>query len=341
MRTAARRSERRIRVHIIFLEDAMRSILAAFVVVLLAQGAAAQNYPSKPIHLLVPYAPGGPADIAARIVGGKLTEAWGQQVVVENKPGGNGFIAMSAAAKAPADGYTLVMATIGEAAIAPVLFKDVPYSIERDFAPVSLISDATIVLAVHGESPFKSVADVIAAAKAQPGRISVGSPGNGTVNQIVIEWMALNTGTQLQHIPYKGSAPAATAVAAGEIPLGMLASSSVAPHLKTGRVRVLAVASARRSKFGPDWPTLQQAGVADVNASTWTALLAPQGTPQPILGKLNAEVMKALELPEVKERFAGGGVDTIPSSAAELAARIKQDAAQFAVIVQKANIKPD
>jgi tripartite-type tricarboxylate transporter receptor subunit TctC len=319
----------------------MRSILAAFAVALLAQGAAAQNYPSKPIHLLVPYAPGGPADIAARIVGGKLTEAWGQQVVVENKPGGNGFIAMSAAAKAPADGYTLVMATIGEAAIAPVLFKDVPYSIERDFAPVSLISDATIVLAVHGESPFKSVADVIAAAKAQPGRISVGSPGNGTVNQIVIEWMALNTGTQFQHIPYKGSAPAATAVAAGEIPLGMLASSSVAPHLKTGRVRVLAVASARRSKFGPDWPTLQQAGVADVNASTWTALLAPQGTPQPILDKLNAEVVKALELPEVKERFAGGGVDTIPSSAAELAARIKQDAAQFAVIVQKANIKPD
>src|SRR5262249_24413361 len=139
----------------------------------------------------------------------------------------------------------------------------------------------------------------------------------------------------------KGSAPAATAVAAGEIPLGMLASSSVAPHLKTGRVRVLAVASARRAKFGPDRPTLQQAGGADVDAPPRTPPLAPQGTPQPILGKLNAEVMKALELPEVKERFAGGGVDTIPSSAAELAARIKQDAAHFAVIVQKANIKPD
>jgi len=260
---------------------------------------------------------------------------------VENKPGGNGFIAMSAAAKAAPDGYTLVMATIGEAAIAPVLFKDAPYSIERDFAPISLVSDATIVLAVHGDSPLKSVADVITAAKAQPGRISVGSPGNGTVNQIVIEWMALNTGTQLQHIPYKGSAPAATAIAAGEIPLGMLASSSVAPHLKTGRVRVLAVASAKRSKFGPDWPTLQQAGVADVNASTWTALLAPHGTPQPILDKLNAEVVKALELPDIKERFAAGGVETIPSSAAELAARIKQDSAQFGLIVQKANIKPD
>src|SRR5262245_16010679 len=320
----------------------MRSLAILVASILLCtQSAAAQTYPTKPIHLLVPYAPGGPADIAARLVGGKLTEAWGQQVVVENKPGGNGFIAMTAAAKAAPDGYTLVMATIGEAAIAPVLFKDAPYSIERDFAPISLVSDATIVLAANGDSPFKSVADVIAAAKARPGRISVGSPGNGTVNQIVIEWMALNTGTQFQHIPYKGSAPAATAVAAGEIPLGMLASSSVAPHLKAGRVRVLAVASARRSKFGPDWPTLQPAGVADVNASTWTALLAPHGTPQPVLDKLNAEVVKALELPEVKERFAGGGVDTIPSNAAELAARIKQDAAQFAVIVQKANIKPD
>src|SRR5437867_4881758 len=319
----------------------MRSILAALGVVLLAQGAVAQTYPTKPIHLLVPYAPGGPADIAARLVGGKLTEAWGQQVVVENKPGGNGFIAMTAAAKAAPDGYTLVMATIGEAAIAPVLFKDAPYNIERDFAPISLVSDATIVLAVHGESPFKSVADVIAAAKAQPGRISVGSPGNGTVNQIVIEWLALNTGTQFQHIPYKGSAPAATALAAGEIPLGMLASSSVAPHLKTGRVRVLAVASAKRSKFGPDWPTLQQAGVADVNASTWTALLAPKDTPQPVIDKLNAEVVKVLEMPDIKERFAAGGVDTIPSSPAGLGARIKQDTAQFGMIVQKADIKPD
>src|SRR5947207_10567337 len=157
----------------------MRSILAVLALVLSAQGAASQPYPAKPIHLLVPYAPGGPADIAARLVGAKLTEAWGQQVVVENRPGGNGFIAMTAAAKSAPDGYTLVMATIGEAAVSPVLFKDVPYSINNDFAPVSLISDATIVLATHGEGPFNSVADVLAAAKAQPGRISVGSPGSG------------------------------------------------------------------------------------------------------------------------------------------------------------------
>src|SRR5260370_7146273 len=168
-------------------EDQVRLILALLgsSLIVLAQPAASQTYPAKPIHLLVPYAPGGPADIAARLVGAKLTEAWGQQVVVENRPGGNGFIAMTAAAKGAPDGYTLVLATIGEAAVSPVLFKDVPYSIERDFAPVSLISDATIVLAVHGEAPYKSVADVLAAAKAQPAPISAASPRNGPVTQIL------------------------------------------------------------------------------------------------------------------------------------------------------------
>jgi len=308
---------------------------------LCAQSAVAQDYPTKPIHLLVPYAPGGPADIAARLVGAKLTEAWGQQVVVENKPGGNGFIAMSAAAKAAPDGYTLVMATIGEAAITPVLFRDAPYDMARDFAPISLISDADVVLAAHGDSPFKLVADVIAAAKAQPGRLSVGSPGNGTINQIVLEWMALNTGTQFQHIPYKGGAPAANALAAGEVPLAVSSSSSVAAHLKSGRVRVLAVAAGHPSKFNPDWPTLQQQGVPDVDASIWTALFAPKATPEPIINKLNVEVARVLELAETKARFAALGVETIASTAARLDARIKRDAAQFGRIVQKANIKPD
>ena len=319
----------------------MRSMLAILALMFAAHGAAAQNYPARPIHILVPYAPGGPTDIAARLVGGKLTESWGQQVVVENRPGGRGYIAMTTAAKAPPDGYTLIMATIGELAITPVLFKDVPYDVERDFAPVSLISDATIVLAAHGDSPFKSVADVISAAKAKPGETSVGSPGQGTVNQVVIAWMGLNSGTKFQHVPYKGSAPAANAIAAGEIPLGMLASSSVAPLLPTGRVRALAVASAKRSALDPDWPTLQEQGVADVNASTWTALLAPKGTPPAIIDKLNAEVVKVLNMPDVKERFAAGGVETIPSSAAELDARITRDAAQFGLIAQKANIKAD
>jgi tripartite-type tricarboxylate transporter receptor subunit TctC len=321
----------------------MGSIFAVVIAILgmLGGQAVAETYPSRPIHILVPYAPGGPADIAARLVGAKLTESWGQQVVVENRPGGRGYIAMSAAAKAPPDGYTMVMATIGEVVITPVLFKDVPYEVERDFAPISMISDATIVLAANGESAFKSVADVVTAAKARPGEIGVGTPGQGTVNQVVVEWMALNTGTKFQHVPYKGSAPAAQAIAGGEIPLGMLASSSVAPLLDAGRVRVLAVASAKRSKFGPQWPTLQEQGVRDVNASTWTALLAPKGTPGAVIEALNAELGKILNMADIKERFATGGVETIPSSPGELEARIRADSDQFRAIAQKANIQAE
>ena len=310
-------------------------------IVLLAQPAASQTYPSKPIHMLVPYAPGGITDIAARIVGAKLTEAWGQQVVVENRPGGNGFIAMSAGAKAAPDGYTLTMATVGDVAINPALFKDMPYNMERDFASIGAVSDAPMVLAANANSPFKSVADVLAGAKAEPGRISVGSPGNGSINQIVIEWMALNTGTKFQHIPYKGGAPEAAAVAGGDIPLGVMASSSAAPHIKSGRVRVLAVTGAKPSKFNPEWPTLQSQGVKDVDASNWTLLLAPKGTPQAIIDKLNAELVKILNMPDVKERFAGGGVETTPSTPAELDAKMKKATESIAVIVEKAKIRAD
>ena len=310
-------------------------------VICCAAPAQAQSYPTKPIHTLSPYAPGGISDIAARILGAKLTETWGQQVVVENRPGGNGFIAMAAAAKAAPDGYTLVMATGGDVASNPALFKEMPYDVERDLAPIAMVSDAPLVLAAHGAAPYNTVADVIAAAKAQPGRISIASPGNGSINQIVLEWMALNTGTRFQHIPYKGGAPAAAALAAGDIPLGVLASSSVAPHVKSGRIRVLAVTMGKRSKLNPEWPTLQQEGIRDVDASNWTALFAPKATPQSVIDKLNAEVVKILNMPDVKDRFAGGGVETIPSSAAELDARVKQESERFRVIIQKANIRPD
>jgi len=320
----------------------MRLAFAAVVsgLMLLSQPAVSQTYPAKPIHILVPYAPGGIADIASRIVGAKLTEAWGQQVVVENKPGGNGFIAMGAGAKAPADGYTLIMATVGDVSINPALFKDMPYKWE-DFAPISTISDAPMVWAANAATPYKSIAEVLAGAKAQPGRLSVGTPGNGSINQIVLEWMALNTGTQFQHIPYKGGAPAAAALAGGDIPFAVLASSSAAPQVKAGRLRVLAVTGAQPSKFNPEWPTLQSQGVREVDASNWTLLLAPKGTPKAIVDKLQAEVVKILAMPDVKERFAGGGVETLGSSGAELDAKVKKTAQQLSVIVEKAKIKPD
>jgi tripartite-type tricarboxylate transporter receptor subunit TctC len=259
--------------------------VVATLVVLGAAPASAQDYPTRPIRILVPYAPGGIADIAARIVGAKLTEAWGQQVAVENRPGGNGFIAMELTARSAPDGYTLVMCTAGDVAINPGLFKDMPYNVERDLAPIASISDAPVVLATHGASPYKTVKDVIAAAKAQPGTLNVGTPGYGSINQLILESMALNTGTKFVHVPYKGGAPAAQALVAGDIPLAVLASSTVAPHVPSGNIRVLAVTSIKRSPLNPEWPTMQEEGAGDINASNWTALLAPKATPQPILDK--------------------------------------------------------
>ncbi len=301
----------------------------------------ADDYPTRPIRILVPFAPGGIADIAARIVGAKLTEAWGQQVAVENRPGGNGFIAMELTARSVPDGYTLVMCTVGDVAINPGLFKEMPYNVERDFAPIASVSDAPVVLATHGASPYKTVKDVIAAAKAQPDTLNVGTPGYGSINQLILESMALNTGTKFVHVPYKGGAPAAQALVAGDVPLGVLASSTVAPYVPTGQIRVLAVGSSVRSALNPDWPTLKEAGAGDINASNWTALLAPKATPQPVIDKLNAKVVEILNMPDVKAKFAAGGVSTIPSSPAELAAKIKRELAVYRVIIEKANVHVD
>ena len=310
------------------------SVVLAVVVFCVAP-AQAQNYPAKPIHIMVPYAPGGITDIAARILGAKLTEAWGQQVVVENKPGGNGFIGMTAGAKGAPDGYTLTMATVGDVAINPAMFKDMPYDMQRDFVPIAMVSDAPMVLAASANAPFATIPELLAAAKAQPGRLSVATPGNGSVNQIVLEWMALNTGTQFQHIPYKGGAPAAAALAAGDIPLGILASSSAAPHVKSGRARPLAVTMAKRSKFSPEWPTLQEAGVKEVDASNWTALFAPKGTPQPIIDKMNAELQAALKTPEVTEKLSPTGIEPAGGSVADFAAFIASERKRLGDIASK------
>src|SRR5580693_5063303 len=315
--------------------------IAIALIALAVAPARAQDYPTRPIRILVPYAPGGISDIAARIVGAKLTDAFGQQVIVENRPGGNGFIAVADAAKSAPDGYTLAMVTVGDVAINPALFKDMPYDVDRDLAPITAVSDAPVVLAANGNTPYKTLADVLAAAKAKPEALSVSSPGYGTINQLILESIALNTGTKFVHVPYKGGAPAAQALVAGDIPLAVLASSTVAPHVPSGNIRVLAVTSAERSPLNPEWPTLQDEGGGDVNASNWTALLAPKATPQPILDKLNAEVVKILNMPDVKERFAGGGVATIPSSAAELDARVKREAAVYRGIIEKANVHVD
>src|SRR5712671_1675058 len=313
----------------------------AALVALWAAPALSQTYPNKPIHLIVPYAPGGVADIAARLVGAKLTEALGQQVVVENRTGGNGFIAVTAVMKAPPDGYTLLVPTVGEVTINPALFKDIPYNVQRDLVPVAMLSDTPIVLATHVSSPFRSVADVIAAGKAQPGRVSIASPGNGTMNHLAIEWMGLGAGAKFQHIPYRGGAPAGAAVAAGDVPLGMLAISSALPHVKSNRARVLALTTARHSREFPEWRTLQDLGVPDVDATNWVAMFAPKATPEPIIAKLNTEIAKILAMSDVKERFAAGGADTMPMSSAELDGFVRKETERHKVVVEKANMKPD
>jgi tripartite-type tricarboxylate transporter receptor subunit TctC len=318
--------------------------IAGLVVAVLGLGgtpARAQDYPTRPIRILVPYAPGGIADIAARIVGAKLTEAWGQEVIVENRTGANGFIAINETAKSAADGYTLVMVTTGDVAINPALFKDMPYDMDRDLAPVAGVSDAPMVLVTNSATPYHSVADVIAAAKAAPNTLDVGTPAYGSINQLVLESMALNTGTKFVHVPYKGGAPAAQAVAAGDIPLGVLATSSVAPFVAGGQIRVLAVTTAKRSPLNPEWPTLQEQGAGDIAESNWTALLAPKATPQPIIDKLAAKIVEILNMPDVKARFAAGGVSTIPAGPADIEAKIKRELAINRVIIEKANIHVD
>jgi tripartite-type tricarboxylate transporter receptor subunit TctC len=304
-------------------------------------GAQAQTYPTRTIRLVAPYAPGGIADIAARLVGQKLSEAWGQQVITENRPGANGFLGVNAVARAEPDGYTLLVATAGDVTVNPAVFKKVPFDVHKDLVPITMLSDTPTVLATFGGSPFKTVADVIKAAREKPGEIAMATPGIGSINQLAFEWMGLGTGVKFLHVPYKGGAPASTSLAGGDVPLGVLAISSVNPFLQNAKIRVLAVTTAKRSAFNPEWPTLQESGVPEVDISNWTCLMAPAGTPQPIIDKIRAEVVRILDLPDIKERFAAGGAVTIPTTAAELDERIKRETAAFKTIVEKANIHVD
>ena len=301
----------------------------------------AQDYPTRPIRILSPYSPGGISDIAARIVAGKLTEAWRQQVIVDHRPGGNGFIAVTDVARAAPDGYTLVMVTAGDVTINPSLFKTVPYDVDRDLAPVSAVSDAPLVLAANSETPYKTLADVIAAAKAQPGMLNMGTPGYGSINHLMLESISLNTGTKFTHVPYKGGAPAVQALVAGDIPLAIIASSTAAPHVASGKIRILGISTGERSPLNPEWPPLAQEGAGDINVSNWTALVAPRATPQAVIEKLSAKVVEILNIPDVKTRFAAGGVSTIPSTPAELAARIKRELATYRAVIAKANVQVD
>lgn len=316
--------------------------LCALLAILCGSQVEAQNYPTKPVRIIVPYAPGGFADVAARIVAQKLQERLGQQVLVENRSGGNGFIGTTAAAKAAPDGYTLLTAHTGEFAVSPAVFKDIPFELDRDFESITMISSAPLLVAANTKGPIQSIPDLIAAAKAKPNTIGMGTPGTASINHLAGEWFADAAGVKLLHVPYKGGAPAGMAVAAGEVPMGVMAISSVMSQIQAGRVKPLAVTTAKRSEQFKDWPTLQEVGnVKDVDASIWTGLFAPKGTPKPILDKLHAEMVAILAAPDVREKFAQGGAETGGMSSAAFVAMIQREAAAYKTIVQKANIKPE
>ena len=308
----------------------------------LAALAQAQDYPAKPVRILVPFAPGGAVDTSTRILTQKMSERLGWNFVIENRPGGNGFIATTAVAKSAADGYTLLMAHTGEFAVNPALFDNVPYELERDFVPITMVSDAPMLYLARAAAPFNTLQELVREAKAKPGTLTFASPGNGSVNHLAGEWLAHAAGIKLQHVPYKGGAPAAAAVGAGDVEFGVMAVPGAAPFIKSGRGKVIGITTQKKSPLNPEWPTPRDGGITDVDASIWVGLFAPKGTPQPIIDKLNAEVRRSLEQPDLQKRFIeAGGAEAVGMSSAEFLARIKQDGERYRRVIKAANVKPE
>lgn len=317
------------------------ALLLAGVLLAVALVARAQEFPLKPIRIVVPFPPGGAVDVAARLLTNKMHERLGWQFVIDNRPGGSGFIAATNVAKSPADGYSLFMAHVGEFAINPAVFSSMPYDLDRDFVPVSLVAEAPMVYIVNSQGPYSSLRDVVSAAKAKPNSIAYTTAGNASLNHLAGEWLAQAAGIKFIHVPYKGGAAAAAAVAAGDAPLGVSSIPGAMPHIKSGRVKVLAVTSAKRTAFQPDWATPGELGVGQVDASFWVGLLAPKGTPVAVVEKLDQAVRQTLQQPDVRTRFADVGFEVVGASSQEFLARIKQDVGRFKEVVTAAGIKVD
>lgn len=295
-----------------------------------ATAAHAADYPSKPIRVLVPFAPGGVVDTSARILTNKIAEEKGWQFVVDNRPGANGFLATGTTARATADGYTLLAAHTGEMSVNPVLFKTMPYDVERDFTPIIMVSDAPMLVVVNAGSPFNTLKDLIAGAKAKPGQLTFGSPGTGSVNHMATEWLINAAGAKALHVPYKGGAPAVTAVAANEVVFTVAGLPGVLPHLMAKRVKVLGVTTAKRSPQVPDYMSAQEAGIPGVDASIWVGLFAPKGTPKEVVAKIYQASVDVLKNPDVKKRYAAvGGAETTTMGTAEFTKRIQSELERY------------
>ena len=318
----------------------MRNLISLVLATIFAVTAQAADYPAKPIRVLVPFAPGGVVDTSTRILTNRISEKLGWQFVVDNRPGANGFLATGTAARATADGYTLLSAHTGEFAVTPLLFRETPYDFDRDFTPVIMVSDAPMLVVVNAGSPFNTLKDLIAGAKAKPGQLTFGSPGTGSVNHMATEWLVAAAGAKALHVPYKGGAPAVSAVASNEVVFTVAGLPGVLPHLQAKRVKVLGVTTAKRSPQVPDYMSAQEAGIPGVDASIWVGLFAPKGTSKEILAQLYKAAADALTQSDVKQRYATvGGADTTTLGSAEFTKRIRADIERYRKVVAQVGIK--
>lgn len=300
----------------------------------------AADWPTKPIRIIVPFAAGGTSDILARTLGERLQTALKQTVVIENKAGAGGVIGADAAAKSPPDGYTFLLGTIASHAINPALQPKMPYDAAKDFAPVMLLGSISNVLLVGTDQPYKSVKDLITAAKAKPESIAFASAGQGSSQHMSGETFKLLAGAALTHVPYKGSAPAIQDVIGNQIPMSFETATVALPHIQSGKVRALAVTSAKRSKVLPDTPTMQEAGVPGFDVASWQAFYAPAGTPPAIVSRMNSELAKIIAQPDMRAKMDGLGLDHAPNSPEQFAEFGRAEMAKWAKIVKDGSVKP-
>ena len=305
-----------------------------------ATAAQSQQYPNRPVRVIVPYPPGGGSDGLARIVGQKLSEVLGQQVIMDNRPGAGANIGAEIAAKSAPDGYTLFMANVAHP-INVSYYRKLNYDLVRDFAPVSLLAETPHILVVHPSLPVKSVKELIALAQMRPGELDYSSSGAGGSNHMAGELFAHMAGVKMTHIPYSGGGPAAIALLGGQVPIGFPTTPSAIPQVKAGKLRGLAVTSAKRSPSIPELPTVAEAGLPGYAVSTWYGLIAPAGTPKEIVGRLSAESVRLLKLPDVRDRLDGGGFEPLGTSPEEFAAYIRSETDKWARVVKALGARAD
>lgn len=303
--------------------------------------AGAQNYPTKPIKVIIPFPPGGPLDQIVQVVGAKLTEAWGQQVLMEHRPGAGGVIGTTAAAKAAPDGYTLLLGSIGPNSVSPSLYAKLPYDPVNDFAAITMATTYSNLLVVHPSVPANTLQELIALAKAKPGALNIASSGTGTSSHLAGELLKQMAGINLLHVHYKGTVPALTDTVGGQVQVFFGNIGPTMPFVKNGKLRALGVTSAKRSPAAPDLPTLAESGVPGYEVITWTAFFAPAETPKEILARLKTEIVKALAHPEVRAAFSAQGAEAAPSTAEQAEQFLKSEIAKWARTVKEGNIKLD